>query len=51
MKCPKCKSKRVVLGKGDGFSQDIRECEDCGHLWTFKGEERIVLKESANKKK
>jgi DNA-directed RNA polymerase subunit RPC12/RpoP len=46
MKCPKCDSRRVILGKGDGFSQDIRECEECDHVWTFKGKERVVLKDS-----
>lgn len=39
MKCPLCFSRQhVEIGlHADGFSQDIRECGDCGAIWTYSG--------------
>ncbi len=40
MKCPVCKNREHVEIDlhADGFSQDARECGDCGSIWTFSGE-------------
>lgn len=49
MKCPKCGDrKHVDIGEGDGFSQDIRECQTCGFVWTFNGNDRVIIKECHN---
>ena len=50
MKCPLCKSrKHVELDlHADGFSQDVRECGDCGAVWTFSGEVRKIIKPSTS---
>jgi len=46
MKCPRCKErKKVALSSSDGFSQDVRECGLCGAVWTFLGEELVMLDE------
>lgn len=46
MKCPNCNNrKKIDVEEGDGFSQDIRECEACGCVWTFKGDKRVIIKE------
>jgi transcription elongation factor Elf1 len=39
MKCPLCRSREhIEIGlHADGFSQDIRECGDCGAVWTYSG--------------
>ena len=39
MKCPLCRSREhVEIGlHADGFSQDTRECGDCGAVWTYSG--------------
>lgn len=39
MKCPLCLSRQhVEIGlHADGFSQDIRECGECGAMWTYSG--------------
>lgn len=48
MKCPVCKDRQHVdIDSADGYSQDIRECGSCGALWTFSGNERIVLRGTA----
>ena len=49
MKCPLCKSREHVEIDlhADGFSQDVRECGDCGAIWTFSGNKLKVIKESA----
>jgi len=49
MKCPLCKDKlHIDVGAADGFSQDVRECNTCGTVWTFHGDERVVIKEGVN---
>jgi len=45
MKCPLCKSRKHVEIDlhAEGFSQDARECGDCGGVWTFsKGKLKII---------
>ena len=39
MKCPFCKGREHVEIDlhADGYSQDARECGDCGAVWTFSG--------------
>jgi transcription elongation factor Elf1 len=45
MKCPLCKARRVALDThADGFSQDARECGECGAIWTFSGEHLKIIK-------
>lgn len=45
MKCPLCKSRKVELHiHAEGFSQDARECGECGGIWTFSGEHLKVIK-------
>lgn len=45
MKCPLCKSRNVELDlHAEGFSQDARECADCGGVWTFSGEQLKIIK-------
>ena len=48
MKCPLCKSREHVEIDlhADGFSQDVRECGDCGAIWTFSGNTLKLIKES-----
>lgn len=46
MKCPVCKErKRINLNSADGYSQDSRECGKCGAIWTFVGDELVILSE------
>jgi len=46
MKCPNCGERNHIdIEEADGFCQDTRECEDCGCVWTFKNEKRIIIKE------
>jgi len=46
MKCPNCGDRtHVDIHEADGFSQDSRECGNCGCIWTFHGKERVVIKE------
>ena len=45
MKCPLCKSRNIEIDiHAEGFSQDARECSDCGGIWTFSGETIKVIK-------
>ncbi|PLX78447.1 MAG: hypothetical protein C0614_08565 [Desulfuromonas sp.] len=45
MKCPLCKSRNIEIDiHAEGFSQDARECNDCGGIWTFSGETIKVIK-------
>lgn len=46
MKCPECKGRKHVEIDlhSDGFAVDIRECGDCGAMWAFKGEKRVLIK-------
>ncbi len=52
MKCPVCKSREHIEIDlhADGFSQDIRECGDCGAIWTFSGKQLKLLNQNKNKK-
>lgn len=47
MKCPTCKSRKHIEIDlhSDGFSSDLRECGDCGSIWTFSGNVMKVIKE------
>lgn len=46
MKCPRCNNKeKVGFGSAEGFSQDVRECSECGLVWTFNGKERVIISE------
>ncbi len=51
MKCPICKSRGHVEIDlhADGFSQDARECGDCGGIWTFSGAVLKIIKGSDRK--
>jgi transcription elongation factor Elf1 len=50
MKCPLCKSRKIGIHlHADGFSQDARECEDCGGIWTFSGEKLKIIKGQMSK--
>ncbi len=50
MKCPLCKSRKVEIDiHAEGFSQDARECADCGGIWTFSGENLKIIKGSVQK--
>jgi Zn-finger nucleic acid-binding protein len=46
MKCPLCKSRGHIEIDlhADGFSQDFRECRNCGGIWTFSGKEMKIIK-------
>ena len=45
MKCPLCKSRNVEIDlHAEGFSQDARECTDCGGVWTFSGNQLKIIK-------
>ena len=52
MKCPLCKSREHIEIDlhSDGFSQNIRECGDCGGVWTFSGKTMKIIKGCDNKK-
>jgi uncharacterized Zn finger protein len=45
MKCPVCGSRNIDIREADGYSQDTRECLSCGTIWTFKDDNRKVIKE------
>lgn len=51
MKCPICKSRQHVEIDlhADGFSQDVRECGDCGGAWTFSGDKLKIIKNETDK--
>ena len=51
MKCPTCKSRQHVEIDlhADGFSQDLRECGDCGCIWTFSGPQLKIIKGRASR--
>ena len=53
MKCPLCKSRKHIEIDlhADGFSQDVRECGDCGVMWTFSGNDLKIIKRNDNKRK
>ncbi|WP_083928742.1 hypothetical protein [Geopsychrobacter electrodiphilus] len=46
MKCPLCKGREHVEIDlhAEGFSQDARECGDCGAIWTFSGDALKIIK-------
>lgn len=51
MKCPLCKCRghiKIDL-HADGFSQDARECDACGGIWTFSGKGLKIIKASDQK--
>ena len=50
MKCPKCKNREHIEIDlhADGFSQDARECGDCGCVWTFSAGELKIIKARRN---
>lgn len=52
MKCPSCFSRQHVEISlhADGFAQDIRECGDCGALWTYSGCTLKMIKTPATAK-
>lgn len=52
MKCPLCKSRGHIEIDlhADGFSQDARECGDCGGIWTFSGNDLKIIKQRDNKR-
>lgn len=51
MKCPLCKSRGHIDIDlhADGFSQDARECGECGGIWTFSGDKLKIIKDRENK--
>lgn len=51
MKCPLCKNRKDIEIDlhAEGFSQDARECGECGAMWTFSGQVLKIIK-GANKK-
>ena len=51
MKCPICKKREHIEIDlhADGFSQDARECGDCGGIWTFSGNVLKIIKGSDHK--
>jgi len=53
MKCPICKKRAHIEIDlhADGFSQDARECGDCGSIWTFSGKVLKIIKQSDHTKK
>lgn len=46
MKCPECKERQHIELDlhSDGFSENVRECGDCGAMWTWKDDKRIIIK-------
>ena len=52
MKCPICKSREHVEIDlhAEGFSQDARECGDCGAVWTFFGDALKIIKGRVEKR-
>jgi len=46
MKCPLCKDREHIEIDlhAEGFSQDIRECGDCGGIWTFSKDTIKIIK-------
>jgi transcription elongation factor Elf1 len=52
MKCPLCKSREHVEIDlhADGFSQDARECGDCGGIWTFSGDVMKLIRGAVEKR-
>lgn len=52
MKCPLCKSRAHVEINlhAEGFSQDARECGDCGGIWTFSGNAIKIIKGRVEKR-
>lgn len=52
MKCPLCKSREHVEIDlhADGFSQDARECGDCGGVWTFSGDVMKIIRGAVEKR-
>ena len=52
MKCPVCKNRQHIEIDlhADGFSQDARECGDCGSMWTFSGKALKIIKGRTQKK-
>jgi len=53
MKCPICKNREHIEIDlhADGFSQDARECGDCGSIWTFSGKVLKLIKGRDHTKK
>jgi uncharacterized Zn finger protein len=53
MKCPICKNREHIEIDlhADGFSQDARECGDCGTIWTFSGKVLKIIKQRDQTKK
>ena len=51
MKCPLCKSRGHIDIDlhADGFSQDARECGECGGIWTFSGDKLKIIKDRDSK--
>lgn len=51
MKCPLCKNREHIEIDlhAEGFSQDARECGDCGGVWTFSGKTLKIIKIGSNK--
>ena len=45
MKCPicKCRTHVEIDLHADGYSQDLRECTDCGSVWTFKNSLMVLV--------
>jgi len=52
MKCPLCQSRNHVEIDlhAEGFAQDVRECGDCGGIWTFSGKTRKIIKGRVKKR-
>jgi len=52
MKCPVCKSREhVEIGlHADGFAQDVRECGECGVVWTFSNNVIKIVKGEVEKR-
>jgi len=52
MKCPLCKNREHVEIDlhAEGFSQDARECGNCGGVWTFSGDKIKIIRGSVQKK-
>ena len=46
MKCPLCKGREHIEVDlhADGFSTAVRECGDCGAIWTFSEDQRKIIK-------
>ena len=45
MECPVCKNKTHVEidTHADGFAANLKECGECGALWTARGEKEIII--------